>query len=1116
MKPSSNNPLRWVPSLYFAMGLPFVVLNMVSAVMFKDLGIADAQIAFWTSLIMWPWTIKFLWSPFLEIFRTKKFFVVTTQLLSGVLFGVAALSLHLPQFFAVCIAVFAVIAFSGATHDIAADGVYMSELDSTDQAKYIGWQGAFYNLAKLVATGGLVWLAGWLYNSFSASGKESFDAYVQSWFIIMMVLSVILVCVGLYHTKSLPSSGPAAEQHSFSEGVSGLKEVIADFFTKKHIWYYISFIILYRLGEGFVMKIVPLFLKADTAVGGLGLSNQQIGLYYGSFGAGAFLLGSLLAGYYIAHRGLKRSLFTLCCIFNVPFIVYALLAAYQPSSMWLVGGGIVLEYFGYGFGFVGLTLFMMQQVAPGKHQMAHYAFASGIMNLSVMVTGAVSGYLSDALGYEKFFMLVMIFTLPAFLVTWFVPFTHKDDKGGKDHLISGAKLKMLWLVLIAFEAVVCFVVCTNSKGGKQENVILPRPVSVEYTSGSLSCDKPFVASFDTQCLALKDYLATTPLRLSEKEGTPLRFVLSDEVTSSEGYLLEVTPEGVTLTAGTETGLFYGVQSLLQLVENGGGEIAAQRISDAPRYPYRGVMLDVSRHFFPKEFVKKQLHMLASLKMNRLHLHLTDAAGWRLEIKKYPELTRRAAWREGKTWQDWQDGGRKYSEEGAAGAEGGYYTADDIREIVACADSLHITVIPEIEMPGHSDEVGEVYPELSCPNASYRPQGEFCVGNEKTFEFLEGVLTEVMELFPSKYIHIGGDEASKGCWSKCPRCQKRMKQEGLKSVDELQSYLIRRVEKFLNAHDRKLLGWDEILEGGLAPDATVMSWRGEEGGRKAAAMGHHVVMTPGSHCYIDSYQNNPETEPMAMSGYLPLEKVYSYDPSPAEMEGREMVLGVQANLWTEHVPTPEHAEYMLYPRVFALAEVAWSPVEGRDYEEFLPRALKRVEWARKAGYNTFDLANEYGERKESLSPVEHLARGCKVSYESEWANQYAAGGETALTDGQRGSWSYATRWQGFLNRDMNVTVDLGEVKSFNEVSMDFIQWYAAWVWLPAQVEIELSDDGEHFREGGVLTHEVSLEDKRPLFRNFAWKQAAQARYIRVKALASGKAGGWIFTDEIVIK
>ena len=424
-------PLRWIPSLYFAMGLPFVVLNMVSAVLFKDLGISDAQIAFWTSLIMWPWTIKFLWSPFLEIFRTKKFFVVTTQLLSGILFGLAALSLHLPSFFAVTIAVFAVVAFSGATHDIAADGVYMSELTTQDQAKYIGWQGAFYNLAKLVATGGLVWFAGWLYEGFSADGASSYDASVGSWTVVLLILCGTLVALGLYHLRALPSGGSASEGRSLRDGLSGLKEVVGAFFQKKHIWYYLGFIILYRLGEGFVMKIVPLFLKADTASGGLGLTNQQIGLYYGTFGAGAFLIGSLLAGYYIARRGLRRTLFTLCCIFNLPFGVYALLAWFQPSSLWLVGGGIVVEYFGYGFGFVGLTLFMMQQVAPGRHQMAHYAFASGIMNLSVMLTGMASGFLSDLMSYRIFFLAVMLATIPAFVITRLVPFTYDDKPNDK-------------------------------------------------------------------------------------------------------------------------------------------------------------------------------------------------------------------------------------------------------------------------------------------------------------------------------------------------------------------------------------------------------------------------------------------------------------------------------------------------------------------------------------------------------------------------------------------------------------------------------------------------------------------------------------------------------------
>ena len=431
MSKNTRNPISWVPSVYFAMGLPFVVLNMVSVLMFKGLGISDAQIALWTSLIMLPWTLKFLWSPFLEIFKTKKFFVVLTQVVTGVGFGLVALSLQLPSFFAVCIALLAIIAFSGATHDIATDGVYMSELNKQEQAKYIGWQGAFYNIAKIVASGGLVWLAGWLLTKFSEGGcaEVQQEATVKAWMTVMFILGGVMLLLGFYHARILPSGGKQEEvqKYTASETLKRLLEVIGDFFKKKHIWYYIAFIIIYRLAEGFVMKIVPLFLKAGREVGGLGLNEQEIGLYYGTYGAAAFVVGSLLAGYYISHKGLSKTLFSLCCIFNLPFVAYTLLAIYQPESGLLIGGAIVLEYFGYGFGFVGLMLFMMQQVAPGKHQMAHYAFASGIMNLGVMLPGSISGFVSDWLGYESFFIFTLFATIPAFLITYFVPFSYPDE-----------------------------------------------------------------------------------------------------------------------------------------------------------------------------------------------------------------------------------------------------------------------------------------------------------------------------------------------------------------------------------------------------------------------------------------------------------------------------------------------------------------------------------------------------------------------------------------------------------------------------------------------------------------------------------------------------------------
>ncbi len=442
MEPNIQNrrsPISWVPTLYFAMGMPFVVLNMVCTLMFKGLDVSDAQIAFWTSIIMFPWTLKPLWSPLLEIYKTKKFFVIFTQIATGCIFGLVALALHLPNFFAVCIALLAIIAFSGATHDVAADGVYMASLSKDDQARYIGWQGAFYNIAKIAATGGLVYLAGMLIETYTgdvtglspaAAAAAKHNGSVMAWTIIMAVIGGIMVILGLYNAKFVPSevNNDAEERPGFKETMVELGNVFVDLFRKRHILYYIFFIILYRFAEGFVMKIVPLFLKADRADQGLGLSEKEIGLCYGTFGAAAFVIGSILAGYYVAHRGLQKSLFSLCCVFNLPFVAYTLLAIYQPESLMLIGGGIVLEYFGYGFGFVGLTLFMMQQIAPGKHQMAHYAFASGIMNLGVMLPGMLSGYVSDWLGYRHFFIFVLFCTIPAFLITWFVPFTYPDKK----------------------------------------------------------------------------------------------------------------------------------------------------------------------------------------------------------------------------------------------------------------------------------------------------------------------------------------------------------------------------------------------------------------------------------------------------------------------------------------------------------------------------------------------------------------------------------------------------------------------------------------------------------------------------------------------------------------
>lgn len=661
--------------------------------------------------------------------------------------------------------------------------------------------------------------------------------------------------------------------------------------------------------------------------------------------------------------------------------------------------------------------------------------------------------------------------------------------------------------------------------------IIPQPQSSELSSGTYGL--PRQAVFCTNLpeedkKEFTEYLQASPFALQpEAEGTQKSVVsftiiapVSDQE-SMESYQLSITGKGISVVAPSAAGLFYGFQSLLQLAEqeaDGTFSFPLIEIKDSPRFSYRGLHLDVSRHFRTKEFLKKQLDAMARYKLNRFHWHLTDGAGWRLEIKRYPELTEQAAYRPYPNWKAWWKGGRKYCTKDAPGADGGYYTQEDAREIVEYARQRHITVIPEIEMPGHSEEVLAVFPHLSCSGKPY-VNSEVCIGNEDTFTFLQNVLLEVMEIFPSEYIHIGGDEANMDSWRKCPLCQKRMKQEGLADVKELQSYLIHRMEKFLNEHGRQLLGWDEILEGGLAPRATVMSWRGEEGGIKAAKAGHDVIMTPGGFCYLDSYQDAPTTQPEAIGGYLTLEKVYSYDPIPEVLtkEGADYIQGVQANVWAEYITTAEHMEYMVYPRLLALAEVAWTQPDKKNWEHFHRCALKEVKWLQDNGYHPFDLSKEVGERPEAAIPVEHLGLMKTVKYTSPYAPQYTAGGDSALVDGLRGGWTYGDkRWQGFLNTDMDITVDLGEMKEISSIAAEFMQLSGPYVWLPREVIISISEDGNTFTEQARLHTDVPTTEDRLVFRTYEWDGKASARYVRYQALSNGIEGGWLFTDEIVIK
>ena len=646
----------------------------------------------------------------------------------------------------------------------------------------------------------------------------------------------------------------------------------------------------------------------------------------------------------------------------------------------------------------------------------------------------------------------------------------------------------------------------------------------------------------------------------------------------EGYQLEIDGAGVRLVAKTETGLFYGKQTLLQLLTPNG--LPYVKINDHPRFPYRGLHPDVSRHFFDKEEVKKLMNVMSYYKLNTLHLHLTDAGGWRLQIDKYPKLTQEGAFRTQSDWREWWDNGkdRQYLKEGTEGAYGGYYTKDDIRDMLAYAAEKHITIIPEIEFPAHSDEVFVAYPELCCAGKSHT-SGDFCIGNPKTFEFMENVLTEVIELFPSEYIHIGGDEAGKNTWKTCPKCQALMKKEKLANVDELQSYMIRKAEEFLNSKGRRLIGWDEILEGGLAPEATVMSWRGEAAGFKSARMGHDVIMTPGSYMYFDFYQADPRHQPVAIGGYTPIRKVYNYNPIPQDSltaEEAKHFLGVQANTWTEYIPTPEHLEYMMFPRALAVAEIGWTPQEKRDWQDFKPRVNAHIPVLQRMGLNPFPLSNELefdmvvdtiqkeirvtmdaekypaeihyttdGSTPTASSPIYqepivvkdsakivagifvngqlqdrvseqrvdyHKGIGKSIRFNSRLYPGYMAGGINAIINGYRGGLTYLDQRWQGYTDNLDCVIDLGEVMDLHQVSSKWMQLTGPGVYQPEKVEVLTSEDGKNFTSQGVIPTTIPQDKSDLTFQEYTFQGNWKARYVQLKAQ---NPKGFIFVDEIVI-
>ena len=654
--------------------------------------------------------------------------------------------------------------------------------------------------------------------------------------------------------------------------------------------------------------------------------------------------------------------------------------------------------------------------------------------------------------------------------------------------------------------------------------------------------------------------------------------------NAEGYSLTVDAKGVNITGASPAGVFYGMQTLrkaLPITEGGKIELPAVTINDYPRFSYRGAHLDVSRHFFTTDSIKRFVDMLALHNLNRFHWHLTDDQGWRIEIKKYPELTTIAAQRDetviGKNSPEYD--GKHYGPF--------FYTQEECREIVAYAAERHITVIPEIDLPGHMQAALAAYPQYGCTGGPYEvwkmwgvSDNVLCAGNDATLSFIEDVLSEVIEVFPSEYIHIGGDECPKTQWEKCPKCQARIKALGIKGDDKhtaemyLQSFVINHAEKFLNSKGRQIIGWDEILEGGLAPNATVHSWRGVEGGIEAAKQGHDCIMSPTTFMYFDYYQTKyTDDEPLAIGGYVPVEKVYSFEPinDTLAVDVQKHIIGVQANLWTEYVPTYSHVEYMELPRMAALCEVQWCKPENKDFNDFKQRLLPLIKLYDKKQYNyakhILDIEEEFSTDVEkgaimvSLktldntpvyytldgsepttssakyeAPIE-IKQSCtlkakgigergetrlfseEITFSKATAKpikllqpihrNYTFKGDITLVDGLKGNPNYRTgRWLGFCGTDLEAVVDLKNEEEISSVKFNTSVDKGDWVFDVLGITVSVSNDGENFTDVFDQTYpDLTAEDENKIYEHKVEFEPVKTRYVKVKALSDRDMPDW---------
>ena len=729
--------------------------------------------------------------------------------------------------------------------------------------------------------------------------------------------------------------------------------------------------------------------------------------------------------------------------------------------------------------------------------------------------------------------------------------------------------------------------CTAEKEANYQVIPLPQEVSLTQENPFKLNENVLIAYPENNALLqrnaefLSEYIQqatnyapkTKAIAAGEQVKNAIVLGLDPSIANKEGYVLTTTPEGININGQTENGVFYGIQTLRKSIpaEAKGATILipAGEIKDEPRFSYRGMHLDVGRHFFPKEFMKKYIDLLALHNMNTFHWHLTDDQGWRIEIKKYPKLTEIGSQRSrtviGRNTQEYDN--TPY---------GGFFTQEEAKEIVKYAQERYITVIPEVDLPGHMLAALAAYPEMGCTGGPYEVcprwgifEDVLCIGNDQTMQFLEDVMNEIIEIFPSKYVHIGGDEAPRTRWEKCPKCQARIKTEGLKAdknhtaEDRLQSYCMTRIEEFLNSKGRQIIGWDEILEGDVAPNATVMSWRGMEGGIKAAQLGHDVIMTPTSFCYFDYYQTaDTKDEPLGIGGYVPIEKVYSLEPVPAVLteEQSKHILGAQANLWTEYIHSSEHVEYMVLPRMAALAEVQWTQPEKKDFKDFTKRLARLMKFYQRDGFNyakhVFDLkvdftpdvtkkavvvtlstiddapiyytldgtepttaSLKYTEpvsitetadfqavviRPEGKSKVVNKkisfnkATYCPIELTFQPSEKYKFGGAITLVDGMKGNDSYATgAWLGFVGGNVEAIIDLGQESEIKQVATNAIVDMSAWIMGSTGLVVSISDDNKEFRE--VAAKDIPAEtniDKKGVENYEITFDPVKARYVKV--------------------